>query len=61
MSALWTLGRLRDRLCGDTVAGLGSLIQGPASLFPSWPWLLLKCPKVVVQRRLRPESCPESV
>ena len=47
MSALWTLGRLRDRLCGDTVAGLGSLIQGAASLFPSWPWLLLRCPKVV--------------
>ena len=56
MSALWTLGCLRGRLCGVAVAGLGSLPPEPASLFPALPLRLLRSgPRAVVQHRLRPE------
>ena len=61
MSALWTLGCRWGRRRGTLALGSGVLTLGPASPSPAWPWLLLRCPEVVVQRRLRPESRPESV
>ena len=62
MSALWTPGCLRDRICGVGVANSGASPPGSASLSPAWPlWRPRGSLEVMVRRRSWPESCSEAV
>ena len=61
MSALWTPGCRRDRLCGGHGGGAGLPYPGVCLTFPVLVLAPAQVPEGRVQRRLRPESCPESV